>query len=183
MTLTAADWAGLCALTETSRPEEQEYVLWTIRGRVESPRYPDTYEKVVLQPKQFSRFDYLTGPFGKTLRAATPAEAFASMSLVKTANGAAPLLAAIHLAEHVLDLPPTMNPFAAFLMQTKAQGSNDPGQSFAAGLKRAQDVLHYYSPKSMRPAGYAPAWAKSAKYLFTPPGIDPNRFIFAEGVP
>lgn len=45
------------------------------------------------------------------------------------------------------------------------------------------DVLHYYSPVSMKPKGSAPPWAKTAKRLFTPSGIDPARFVYAAGVP
>jgi hypothetical protein len=43
-------------------------------------------------------------------------------------------------------------------------------------------TMHYYSPVSMRPAGSRPAWAKAAKRLYTPPGVDPERFVFAESV-
>jgi spore germination cell wall hydrolase CwlJ-like protein len=34
--------------------KEQELVAWVIRNRVESSKYPNTYQAVVLQPKQFS---------------------------------------------------------------------------------------------------------------------------------
>lgn len=44
-------------------------------------------------------------------------------------------------------------------------------------------TLHYYSPVSMKPPGSKPPWAAQAKRLYTPPGIDPERFVFAEGVP
>lgn len=44
-------------------------------------------------------------------------------------------------------------------------------------------TLHYYSPISMKPPGSKPAWAASAKRLYTPKGVDPERFVFAEGVP
>lgn len=44
-------------------------------------------------------------------------------------------------------------------------------------------VCHYWSPVSMRPPGRKPPWASSAKRLFTPEGIEPERFVFADGVP
>lgn len=159
--LTPADWAGLCALAETSRPDEQEYVLWVIRNRVESPRFPDTYERVILQPKQFSAFNAFTS--SKVLLAG-PLRIFNEKA---TEYAAAALLAAVHLAENVL---------AASL-----------GQDLLLPTRADQNgwlwTCHYYSPVSMKPPGSAPAWAKSAKRLFTPPGIDPQRFVFAEGVP
>lgn len=43
-------------------------------------------------------------------------------------------------------------------------------------------TTHYYSPVSMVPPGRKPAWAASASRLYTPDGVDPQRFVFAEGV-
>jgi hypothetical protein len=51
----------LCALTECGySPTEWPYVLKVIFNRVESPSYPDTVEGVILQKKQFSRFNAFT---------------------------------------------------------------------------------------------------------------------------
>jgi hypothetical protein len=50
-----------------------------------------------------------------------------------------------------------------------------------AGISK--ETLHYYSPVSMKPPGSKPAWAAQAERLYTPPGLDPERLIFAEGVP
>jgi hypothetical protein len=50
-------------------------------------------------------------------------------------------------------------------------------------LPFAPTVCHYYSPVSMIPKWSEPKWAKQAKRLFTPSGIDPKRFVFADGVP
>lgn len=44
------------------------------------------------------------------------------------------------------------------------------------------DTCHYWSPRSMVPPGAQPPWAPSARRLYTPSGIDPDRFVFAEGV-
>lgn len=181
--LTPADWAGLCALTETNRPEEQEYVLWVIRNRAESPRFPETYEDVVLQRKQFSAFNAFTGE----QRAHWPAERV--FDEVATDHPPRVLLAAIHLAEKALaaDDDTTQNPFVpSFAPPGVEVVRPDWEPPYAPGRIPPSDpraVMHYYSPVSMKPAGSSPVWAKSAKLLFTPPGIDPARFVFAEAVP
>lgn len=175
--LTDADWAGLCAITETNRPEEQEYVLWVIRNRVESGRFGKGYEGVVLAPKQFSAFN------GFTAHGTGRPYIFNSVASLRLPED---LLAAVHLAEKVLDELPEGNLFydlpARRLGGTRDDRMTDNLNAEAA-LKRAQTVCHYWSPVSMKPAGSRPPWASSAKRLFTPPGIDPERFVFAEGVP
>lgn len=51
-------WLARCTLSETDRPHEMELVAWVIRNRVETAfRGKDTYEKVVLDPYQFSAFN------------------------------------------------------------------------------------------------------------------------------
>jgi hypothetical protein len=47
-------WFARAIYSETKTLEEQVMVAWVIRNRVESERFPDSYEKVVRQPKQFS---------------------------------------------------------------------------------------------------------------------------------
>jgi hypothetical protein len=47
-------WLARAVYSETKVRKEQELVAWVIRNRVESTRYPNTYQEVVLQPKQFS---------------------------------------------------------------------------------------------------------------------------------
>ncbi len=50
-------WLARCIYSETKRPEEQELVAWVVRNRVETRyRGKDTYQKVVLDPWQFSAF-------------------------------------------------------------------------------------------------------------------------------
>ena len=44
-------------------------------------------------------------------------------------------------------------------------------------------VFHYWSPRSMQPAGATPRWNFSALRCFEVSGVDPWRFIFAESVP
>jgi hypothetical protein len=66
---------------------------------------------------------------------------------------------------------------ALLLMRAAAfVGSAGPGDYWTSTVSR--ETLHYYSPASMKP----PA-AAQAERLYTPPGLDPERFVFAEGVP
>lgn len=179
MALTDADWAGLCALTETNHPEEQLYVLWVIRNRVESGRFPNNFEGVVLQPMQFSAFNRWTKNGVQH-----PPEAIFDLVAAREDNNLSDLLAAVHLAEEVLatDDDTTENPFTALDRPPSVEwlrtGVGDPGERVDV-----KAICHYWSPVSMKPPGSRPPWAPSAKRLFTPPGIDPERFIFAEGVP
>jgi hypothetical protein len=54
------------------------------------------------------------------------------------------------------------------------------GQRISADI--TPNTYHYWSPVSMVPKGRQPAWVSSASWLYTPEGIDPNRFVFAENV-
>lgn len=47
-------WFARAIYSESEFTEEQYYIAWAIRNRVESSLYPDTYEEVALQPHQFS---------------------------------------------------------------------------------------------------------------------------------
>jgi len=47
-------WFARAVYSESQFTKEQHYIAWAIRNRVESKYYPETYEGVVLQPKQFS---------------------------------------------------------------------------------------------------------------------------------
>lgn len=55
--MSSIQWLGLCALTESNEPHEWWPVMWAIRNRVESKRYPNTFGAVVMQPSQFSAFN------------------------------------------------------------------------------------------------------------------------------
>ncbi|PSQ98554.1 MAG: hypothetical protein BRD48_06930 [Bacteroidetes bacterium QS_9_68_14] len=51
-------WLARCIYSETKRPEEQEFVAWVVRNRVETGyRGNDSYREVVLDPYQFSAFN------------------------------------------------------------------------------------------------------------------------------
>lgn len=148
-------WLGLCLITESNRPEEWPYIAWVIRNRVESGRFRHTYESVILQPKQFSAFNKYTGSGATEYSKFSPVQIFRDK-----ARGYAYielLFHAVDVAKEIISLPRKESPFPI-------------------------TVCHYYSPVSMIPRGSRPAWAASAKRLFTPKGIDPDRFIFADGV-
>lgn len=156
-TVASHHWLGLCLLTESNRPEEWPYVAWTIRNRVESGRFRHTYESVILQPMQFSAFNKYTKTDSKIgYSGFSPVQIFRDKARGYTYIEA--LFHAVDLAEYVISQPRSEAPFPI-------------------------TVCHYWSPVSMVPRGSAPNWAKSAKKLFTPVGIDPQRFVFAEGVP
>ncbi|HKV10722.1 MAG TPA: cell wall hydrolase [Thermoanaerobaculia bacterium] len=150
-----AEWLALCLASESNEPREWPLIAWVIRNRVESARYPETYRGVVLQPKQFSYFNALTaGPENRSLE----------LIWTEAMKGYAGDIYRRHseeltaCARAVIQAPNWRRPFGP-------------------------DVMHYYSPISMKPRGSAPAWAPKAKRLFTPSGIDPQRFVFAAGVP
>lgn len=152
--MTETEWLALCLASESNLDHEWPCIGWVIRNRVKAERYPDTYRGVVLQPKQFSYFNALTtGPENRSL----------DLIWIEAMKGYAGRIyrerPAVHAcAERVLRAQPFEAPFGP-------------------------DVQHYYSPVSMKPLGSAPAWAPKAKRLFTPSGIDPQRFVFAAGVP
>lgn len=50
-------WLARCLLSESDRPDEQRYVAWVVRNRVETRYRGYTYREVVLEPRQFSAFN------------------------------------------------------------------------------------------------------------------------------
>lgn len=56
----ASDWLALCLITEDNEPHAWPYLAEVINNRTLSPRYPDNWRGVVLQPHQFSRFNDLS---------------------------------------------------------------------------------------------------------------------------
>lgn len=153
-------WLALCLCTESNRRREWPLIAQVIYNRVASPRYPDTAEGVILQRMQFSAFN----PFTTKARVQwKPAYRF---KMVFEGSAIDPLLFvyATDMAAQIVGLHDAED--------TKTRISYDI----------TPQTLHYWSPISM-PKGKRPAWAPSASRLYTPPGIDPDRFVFAEGVP
>lgn len=157
-------WKALCLCTESNRPEEWPYISEVIDNRVLSPRYPNSVRDVVLQPKQFSAFNAWTGK-------KTTATAIGYRGLYNEVFDA-------HVGDAALLALAVEDVICAF-----GWGRWGKHGVIVDPVEFPSSVLHYYSPISMKPKGSAPAWAKQAKRLFTPPGIDPERFVFAEGVP
>lgn len=149
-------WLGLVIRSESDQPHEWSYIGWSIRNRVLSLRYPNLYEAVILSRKQFSyfnQFEYLGADRDRIYAAAL--KGYAGDSSGWPEND---LVQAENCAKEVISSPRWKAPFH-------------------------NDVMHYYSPISMKPVGSKPAWITSAKRLITPSGVDPTRFVFAAGVP
>jgi hypothetical protein len=153
-----ADWLALCLITESNQAHEWPFIAWTVRNRMASKKYPRTVEGVVLAPKQFSHFNAFIGFVG------SKAELLEAVLAGKATVGRVKPLSrslynlAIGAAVDLLEEPVWRRPFGP-------------------------TVCHYWSPISMRPRNGRPAWAPQAKRLFTPSGIDPERFVYADGVP
>lgn len=147
-------WLGLVIRSESDQPHEWWPIGWSIRNRVLSARYPNLYESVVLSKKQFSYFNQFEGlaDDGKIYEAAL--KGYAGDNSGWNEND---LIQAEECAKEIIASPRHKAPFGV-------------------------DVMHYWSPISMKPLGSKPAWSPSAKRLVYPSGIDPLRFIFAAGV-
>lgn len=156
---TDLDWLALCLCTESNRPEEWPYIAQVIENRRRTRRWGDTYKSVVLARKQFSAFDLFTEPHGDPHL------------------GTCGMLVAMLRREDTLSLMR-----AAMMCQAKITEADETGREPGWELGITRTTLHYYSPVSMKPPGAKPAWAASAKRLYTPRGISPDRFVFAEGV-
>lgn len=150
---TDLDWLALCLVTESNRPNEWPYIAQVIENRRKTGRWGQTYRTVVLAPMQFSAFN----PWTKR----HAADNFPDLHVFAMVGGNESVLLLMRAAALIAD-------------------NSNPQDSFS--LVISPTTLHYYSPVSMKPAGSKPAWAASAKRLYTPSGIDQERFVFAEGV-
>ncbi|HVF61687.1 MAG TPA: hypothetical protein VNJ70_17915 [Thermoanaerobaculia bacterium] len=156
MKRTEADWLGLTIRSESDQPHEWLPIGWTIRNRVLTGRYGNFYEAVVLSRKQFSYFNQfaaLVGDHEALFEAAL--KGYAGDMVGWAENN---LDKATACARELMAAPRWHAPFGT-------------------------DVMHYYSPISMVPKNAKPPWLRQAKLLLIPSGIDPQRFVFAAGVP
>jgi hypothetical protein len=153
-----ADWLALCLVTESNQAHEWPCIAWTVRNRMAARRYPDTVRDVVLDRKQFSHFNAFLGFVG------TEAELLEAVLAGKATKG---------------KVKPLSRELYALAQQAAADLLEEPVWRRPFG----PTVCHYWSPISMRPRNSRPTWAPQAKRLFTPSGIDPGRFIYADGVP
>lgn len=165
---TPAEWAALTIVTETKRPHEMLPIAWVLRRRVESPRFPDTMQAVVLQERQFSAWNPWT--HGRFKGKFPPEEQW--HELWKTLDQ--PTQEKLY--------PVALDCALNVLGGQRPQGTLvlPPAPSWSAPF--GPEVCWYFSPISMVPLGSSPAWAASARRRFTPSGIDPERFVFCEGV-
>lgn len=149
-------WLGLVIRSESDQPHEWRSIGWSIRNRVLSNRYPNLYESVILSRKQFSYFNQFENLGADRLKIYEAAlKGYAGDSSGWNENN---LIQAETCAKEIISSPRYKAPFGI-------------------------DVMHYWSPISMKPVGSKPTWAPSAKRLVYPSGIDPLRFVFAAGVP
>lgn len=158
---TDLDWLALCLVTESNRPEEWPYIAQVIENRRSSGRWGKTFRDVVLARKQFSGFNGVSGRLK------------GSASSVQLPDLEAWNIVAIRMS-------------TLLLMRAAASigvGPRPSEQDRVFSFKISPETLHYFSPVSMVPAGSKPPWAKDAKRLYTPPGVDEERFVFAESVP
>lgn len=151
---TDLDWLALCLVTESNRPSEWPYIAQVIENRRKTGRWGDTHRSVVLAPMQFSAFNGRVKPGRRDSE--NPPDFDLIFGLM--ADHESPLL----------------------LMHAAAMVNGEEADAFSLVISAA--TLHYYSPVSMKPAGSKPAWAASTKRLYTPAGVDSERFVFAEGV-
>jgi hypothetical protein len=156
---TDLDWLALTLVTESNRPNEWPAIAQVIENRRRTGRWGSTYKSVCLAPMQFSAFNGLTG---KGVRPETlGAAAWTRMAKEES------LLLVVHAAVMTYGHSDNLNQHSA----TVFTGMITPA------------TLHYWSPVSMHPTGSKPAWAGSAKRVYCPPDMDPERFQFCEGVP
>lgn len=155
---TDLDWLALCLVTESNRPDEWPYIAQVIENRRATGRWGNTYRDVILAPKQFSAFNDFTK------HDVAPALVF------KVVAGTEERIVLMHAAA-----------FCGAGPQEQTIKSILSSPQWSESISSA--TLHYYSPVSMKPPGSTPPWAVRAERLYTPPGIDPRRFVFAEAVP
>jgi hypothetical protein len=152
-----ADWLALCLITESNQAHEWPCIAWTVRNRMRAKRFPNTVRGVVLQPQQFSHFNAFVGFVG------TDAELLEAVLAGRATRG-------------------KVDPLSRELYALAQQAAVDLLEEPVWRRPFGPAVCHYWSPIGMKPRNRKPAWAPDAKRLFTPSGIDPERFVYAEGV-
>src|SRR5688572_8574152 len=135
---TEVKWLGLVIRSESDQPHEWQYIGWSIRNRVLSSRYPNLYESVILSRKQFSYFNQFENLGGDRVKIYDAAlKGYAGDRSGWHEND---LVHAEYCAKEIIESPRYKAPFGV-------------------------DVMHYYSPISMKPVGNKPVWISSAKRL------------------
>lgn len=165
--MTLEQWAAITIVTETNRVHEFLPIAWVLRYRVESPRFPDTMQAVVLQERQFSAWNPWT--HGRFKGKFSQEEIYHEMW--KTLD-----------QETREKLFPQALACASVVLAVDRSGALAGMPNAAWQAPFGPDVCWYYSPISMVPVDTAPTWAATARRSFTLPGIDPRRFTFCEAV-
>lgn len=149
---TPAEWAGLAARSESDRPHEWPAIITVLRNRVEAAGFSSTMRGVITAPWQFSYFNQWRGEADLERVYSLALEGYAGDRFGENSRENA-----VECASWVLDLPRWRLPFGP-------------------------RVYNFWSPISMVPRFSRPRWDFSGLREFTVPGIDPDRFIFAETV-
>lgn len=149
----SAQWLGLALRSESDQPHEWLYLAWVIRNRVEAHGFSSSYAGVITQAWQFSYFNEWTVP------GLPPDEIYGEA--LKGYAGDKTGWADNNLSES--------EEFATVFMGTSR---------WAAPF--GPRVLHFWSPRSMRPPGRVPSWAETMR-VFSMSGVDPGRWLFGEG--
>lgn len=149
---TREEWLGLCLRSESEQPHEWPYLGWAIRNRVESSRFPATYQDVICQPRQFSYFNPFTHIADPNAIYDAAIRGYAGDTSGWPHND---LPYAIECAAWVVNASMWESPFRS-------------------------RVFYFWAPQSMNPPGSDPAWAKNLSRIFTPSCIDPWRWKFGE---
>jgi hypothetical protein len=162
-----ARWLALAIATEDIHSTEQSWIGRVIRNRKEtSYRWKTDYLKVVLDRYQFSHFNpwVKVGDAGP-LAVLSDDELFEA--IIKGTFGG------VHLSRRLTsgELWDAAEVASRVLLEPWPHPDCPP------------DTLHFYAPRSMRPRGSRPVWAKTAKRLWTPEGCDPDRLVLAQGAP
>lgn len=158
---TPEEWAALTLVTESDQPHEWWPLAWVLRYRVASPLFPDTVKEVVTQERAFPAFNPWTrGKF----------------------KGDFPLEEVWHELWKTLDqfTREKLYPQALTCASLVLGMGRDVKPLEAWRAPFGPGVCWYYILERCIPLGQPPVWAAKTARLFTPSGIDPARFVFAE---
>lgn len=133
-------WLARAIYSETKRPYEQELVAWTIRNRVEtSYRGKSTYERVVLDPWQYSAFN----------RNSPKRHHYTALAPTSTAKG---FQTALRVAHDVYYADASKRPFVKttrhFYSERSMVGGRTP--AWAVGKRPVKLVNHNIDPRRFR---------------------------------
>lgn len=154
----------LTLASESDQPHEWPALAWTIRNRVQGPGwYGNDYGTVCLRRYQFS--------YWNSLEEVEDRDEKIHLAGQKFYPG--------RVARQLFPMDGRGGDYSVLRFQDWANLTVFTCSRLAAPF--GPEVRHFYSPVSM--GGREPSWLSKASRVFSLPGIDPDRFMFAEGVP